>query len=189
MPPIKAMTSSGTSTTPESGESSAAAQCSCGSAARARDRIDPAHIDAVRLRAAAQCLERGQFRSVGGHHELAATTMRHAALRTVGVQQVAPAPAQARLERAPRVVQPGVDHARIAAGHPLAGALGLFQHEHRLPGAGAGLGHGQTHNARPDHHEINVELRRHPLHSVPSGLATIARRAPMEGASLHRVNL
>src|SRR5262249_61901943 len=74
----------------------------------------PIHIaDAIRVRLVADGAELGELAFGGGDDQLAAAPVRHAGRRAVIGELVVPRDAGARLERAFRVVDAGVDHLAV----------------------------------------------------------------------------
>src|SRR5438445_11961791 len=72
--------------------------------------------DAVGPPPALELPQARELGSVGRHDQLAAALARDLPLLAVLVQLARPAHAEARLERAGRVVDAGMDHARVVAG-------------------------------------------------------------------------
>jgi hypothetical protein len=106
--------------------------------------------DAVGVRAGENRLERRQLRRIRRHDQLAAAPVRHAALGAVGVQALAPRDAGARLERARRIVDAGVDHLGVArAGVRADGVLGLEDH-HLAAGERQRARHREAHHPGAD---------------------------------------
>ena len=105
--------------------------------------------------------QRRQLRRASGDHQLARPHVRDALLVGEGQQRAPPGAAQRRLQRARRVVQPGVDHPGVAPA--------LVQGELALAlvddDAGAGLaqqqgpGYGETDDPRADHRVVVLSQR------------------------------
>ena len=88
--------------------------------------------------------------------QLARAAMRHAVRHAVLVEQLLAGDAAARLERALRVVDAGVDHFRVArAGMGADRVLGLEDHD-LAPGLGEGARDRQADHARADHRRIKL---------------------------------
>ena len=91
------------------------------------------------------------LRGAGGHDQLAAALVRHAAFGAVGVQLLLALHAQPRLERAGRVVDAGVNHLAVArAGAGAKGVGGLQQHD-LAAGQRQRACHRQPNHACADH--------------------------------------
>ena len=85
-------------------------------------RIEPAEIGhAVRRRLRRQLAQLLDL-ALLGHDDLAAAAVRDSLLSAVGVEEISPAHAQARLQAPGRIVDPGVNHPGIARGGFLAHA-------------------------------------------------------------------
>jgi hypothetical protein len=128
------------------------------------DGVDPAQIvHAVGARALGDRLQRRRLRRSAGDHQLAAARVAYPVLRAPGVQALAALHAQAGLERAGRVVQPGVDHLAVARAD--AGAEGglALDHHHLASGAGEAVGAGEADHASADHYGIDRFHRRGPV--------------------------
>src|ERR1700741_5015582 len=84
-------------------------------------------LDAVREGRGADPPELGELRLIARHDQLAAAAMRYAVLTAEGIEQLAPRDAQARLERAARIIDPGMDHLAVTRAHAAAEALRGFE--------------------------------------------------------------
>ena len=112
-------------------------------------------VHAVGVRALGDRLQRRCLRRGAGDHQLAAARVVHPVLRAPGVQALAALHAQAGLERAGRVVQPGVDHLAVACADAGAeGGLALDDH-HLEAGAGEAVCAGEADHAGADHDAID----------------------------------
>ena len=72
------------------------------------------HRDTIGLSLDLKRSQTSQLRLIGGHHQLAAGLGLHAMCGTERIQQLPTAHAQTRLQRAGRVVQPGMDDFTVA---------------------------------------------------------------------------
>ena len=168
-----ARATSAKSTTPVSGEWSAAIPRACGSISRspsASTRRRPGTSFARPRRSSSS--SRRQLRLVARDDQLAALLERDAVLLAVGVQVARALHAQPRLERAGRVVDAGVDHAAVAAGLVLGDlALALEHHHARVRAAPQELARdGEPEDAaahdgdvavgRPGHAQVPAPIRR-----------------------------
>jgi hypothetical protein len=118
---------------------------------------DRGHVgDAIGMRLAADPLQLLELRVLGGDDQLAAAAVRHAALGAVGVQALAPRDAGARLERALRVIDAGMDHLGVArAGMRADRVLGFDDHD-LAPGERERARHREAHQPRADHDRVNA---------------------------------
>ena len=97
-----------------------------------------------------------QLRGVGGDDQLAAAPVRHPALGAVVVKALPTLHTGARLERALRVVDPGVDDLRIARTRMRAdGVLGFEDHD-LASSRRQGARHRKAHQPRADHDRVNA---------------------------------
>ena len=91
---------------------------------------DQHHIGhAIGMRLVAQGQQAGQLAVVGGHHQLAATPVRHTALGGIGVEHVTPLHTPARLARPLGVVNAGMDDLAVARAGTGANRRRLLQHQ------------------------------------------------------------
>src|SRR5260370_14865705 len=112
-------------------------------------------INAVRRSPAPHALEDRQLLLSDGVRELAQPLVRDAALGAIGIEPVAAGNAEARLEAALGVMQPGVDHLAVARGRLGADPALLLQHQHLAPAARQRPRHPKPHPARADHHAFD----------------------------------
>ena len=74
-------------------------------------------------------------------------------------KRIQPAPARdakQSLERAPRVVDPRVNHLAVARAAAGTEGVGCLQDQHLAPGQGEGTGYGQADYAGTNNHDIDV---------------------------------
>ena len=117
---------------------------------------DPVDVgDAIGVRLLPQRSELRQLVFLRGDDQLAATPVRHAVRRAVFVEQVPPLHARARLERALRVIDAGVDDFGIARARVRADRVFGFQHDDLAAGERELARDGEAHDARADHHGVH----------------------------------
>ena len=111
--------------------------------------------DAVGVRLLPDRLQVLQLRGIVGDDQLAAAPVRHAALGAEGVKTLPTLDARARLERAFRVIDAGVDDFGIARARVRADRVFGFQHDHLAAGERELARDGEAHDARADHHGVH----------------------------------
>jgi hypothetical protein len=113
-------------------------------------------VDAIgrglRLHAAQGLVLRGPR----GDHQLAQGAMLDAVLAAIGIQGLLAGHAQPRLERAARVVEPGVDHLAVARADAGADGVRRLEHDALAPAARERARHRQADHAGADHHRIDA---------------------------------
>ena len=117
-------------------------------------------LDAVRFAERAQPLELLRLPRLQRDDQLADPAMRHSRPLAKLVQQVLAAHAQARLERARRVVHPGVDHLAVAARGLAAVPLVTLQDHEIGEAPGEPRRDREAHDARADHRDGGVRHAR-----------------------------
>ena len=126
----------------------------------------------------------------GGHQQLAATAVGHAALRAVGIEQFLAPHAQAGLERPCGVVQPRVNHFTITRTGAGADGVRSLQHHHLPTLQRQRASHCQANHARAHHytiHRIDHQcVSVHHLQSAASGLLKTIEHVDGIGAQLGR---
>ena len=103
---------------------------------------------AIGLAALVQLLQRRELLRTGGHHELAADLHRDAVFDREVPHRSGAGRAQPSLETPRCVVEPGVDHARIAPGLVPGDLCFLLQHRDVMPAAGQFVRGRQPYDAR-----------------------------------------
>src|ERR1700756_859651 len=141
--------------------------------------LERGELDAVTEGRGADPTELGELALVARHDQLAAAAMRDAVLEAEGVEELPPGDAQAGLERAARVVDPGMDDLAVARAHPAAEALRGLEDQHFAPALRERACDGEAHDAGADDGHV------HPFHgSSLTGARTMAARDGSEpGAS------
>ena len=108
-----------------------------------------------------QRVELRSLRGARGHDQLAAAAVGDSTLSAIGIQRIAAFNAQARLERAARVVEPGVDDFTVARADAGADGRLALQHDGLEAAQGQRTRHRQADDAGPHHHRIHLVHRMH----------------------------
>ena len=108
------------------------------------DRLDPRHVGLV-----------------GRDQQLAAAIVGDAVRVEERVQHAPPGDAQPRLERAGRVVEPGVDDLGVARRHALADRPCLLEHRDRQAALDQGVATREPHGTGADHDRVELERGAH----------------------------
>ena len=112
--------------------------------------------DAVVVRSLSNALQVLELRGVGGDDQLAAALVCHSALGAVGVQALSTLHARARLERAMRVVDPGMDHLRVARARVRADGVFGLENQDLASSRRQGARHREAHQPRADDDRVNA---------------------------------
>ncbi len=114
-----------------------------------------------------------------GHQQLAQASVRDPVLFAVLVQRLPSQHTQPRLPRSGRIIDPGVNHLRVARAGVAADA-GFFLEHHDFPArAGQGPRHGQPHHARANYCNIDLIHRGKPI-TARAGLCAQTTNRPRE---------
>jgi hypothetical protein len=120
-------------------------------------------LHAIGFGACGQRIERCQFAVLRGHDELAALVVGDMVAVEKLVQQAPAFHAEARLQRARRVVQAGVDHLGVARGDARAHAALALQHGHAKALARQRIATRQAHRTGPHHDCVKVGAHGHSI--------------------------
>jgi len=116
-------------------------------------------LDTVGRAAPGQLVQPGPLVEAGGHHQLPPNAVRNPVLDGEFHQRRPTPRRQLGLRRAGPVVQPAVQHARVAAALVMGRFVLLLQHHDaavRVPLA-RGPGHRQAHDAAPHHNHVGID--------------------------------
>ena len=144
------------------------------------DRPQPRRVqapqagDPVGRAAPLELVERGQVAAVQRDDQLPAALVGQPARLAVAGQLARPRDAQSRLQRAGRVVDPGVRDARVVAGLVRGGPGLALEHDDPAPRPAVRqlAGHGQAEDAGADHGDVRLG------HDVPPSRCGGPRRRP-----------
>jgi hypothetical protein len=143
----------------------------------------------VRLAARGQCVQRREFTVLCGHDELAALVVGDVVAIEEFVHQAPAFHAEARLQRARRVMQAGVDHLGVARGDARPHAALALQNGHAMALARQRITARQAHRTCPHHNCVKVGTHGSSINHlyVPTGTPhTIRRCKRTRSASMSR---
>src|SRR5262249_12406271 len=103
-------------------------------------------------------LDRGQIFVPTGHQELADLLMGYAVLSAVLVERAPALETEHRLQAAPGIIEPGVDHLAVARGGLGADPSLLLEDEPLASVERERTGDREAHHARPHNHALDLRL-------------------------------
>ena len=119
---------------------------------------DPHALDIIDLGLFKNGIEAWNFSLFGRYDKLAAPVIGDIVRVQERIEQAPALDAQARLQRSCRIVEPSMDHLRIAGRYALTDGLFPFNHHDRKAPARQGIAGGQTHSPGPDHNSVEIKF-------------------------------